>query len=802
MGFFSKLFYSLVILSFICCISFSCKVIVKEAPPGKPFVFDNKINLTGDLDKDAKARLTNELNNYWDDSLYARKVQQFVVRYVLKKPPVFDSTNIARSKVFMTGYLNSQGYYHAKFLNLDSAYTFDSSKEGQIRTIITFNIDPGKNTIIDSFGYDLHNKALDSISNSIIKSSFITPGKTSYSRQVIASELDRVVAQYRQRGYFLFTRDNVYALVDTVETSLLQITTDPFEQAQNIARAAQLQNENPTCTIVIKNRENPDSLLAPGDSIYFKQYYTGKIFYYPETGRFDLPDSLMKDTLLLKKLRQNNTTLYYRKGLFTMQPLREHTYLHTGDLYQEDNFYKTLNNFNRLGAWERADYRTILRGDTIDFHYFLTPAKKETVSFNVEASRNSGDFLSSANLFGIALNTSYINRNVWHRAIQSSTTLSNGIEFSFEQNKSLLQTTQISLTHSYSFPRLIIPNLVKKKLIGNSNKLDGERTLLSLSAAYSERKDFFRLRSFIGGWGYEWRKKKVIWQYKPLNVELYSLDTLPLLEEAFASNPYLRTAFNTGSIISQQLSVLYTYPGKNKNTANFIRLSGEEAGFFLGRIKGLQNNIYQYVKLEAEFKKLVTLRKTSLAMRAFGGIGYNYGKSERFGQTLPFFKQFVGGGPNSMRAWGLRLLGLGSSVFSDTGSVYRDRYGDLQLEVNAEYRYNMATFSAVKIDGALFTDVGNIWNLSSNPNGLSKFSFNRHGKDIAIGVGTGIRFDFNYFLIRVDIGIKLKDPARYANNGWLSLSDFTWKNYEYSTLENPPAPRNNYAIQLGIGLPF
>ena len=121
----------------------------------------------------------------------------------------------------------------------------------------------------------------------------------------------------------------------------------------------------------------------------------------------------------------------------------------------------------------------------------------------------------------------------------------------------------------------------------------------------------------------------------------------------------------------------------------------------------------------------------------------------------------------------------------------------------SEYR-----IAGLKIGGALFTDIGNIWNLheSAEVPG-SKFQLKHLGKDIAIGVGTGIRFDFSYFLIRVDMGIKLKDPARSANNGWMWPSDFTWKNYEYS-VKNPdtgkyePPTRNNYAIQLGIGMPF
>jgi hypothetical protein len=161
-----------------------------------------------------------------------------------------------------------------------------------------------------------------------------------------------------------------------------------------------------------------------------------------------------------------------------------------------------------------------------------------------------------------------------------------------------------------------------------------------------------------------------------------------------------------------------------------------------------------------------------------------------------------------MRAWGLRLLGLGSSLVSDTSSSFRDRYGDMQLEANAEYRFTLAQFSSVKIGGALFTDIGNLWNLHEDALAPgSKFSLGNLGKDLAIGVGTGIRFDFSYFLIRVDMGFKLKDPVRSANNGWLNIADFTWKNYEYS-VKNPttgkysPPTRNNYAIQLGIGMPF
>jgi len=125
----------------------------------------------------------------------------------------------------------------------------------------------------------------------------------------------------------------------------------------------------------------------------------------------------------------------------------------------------------------------------------------------------------------------------------------------------------------------------------------------------------------------------------------------------------------------------------------------------------------------------------------------------------------------------------------------------MQLEANVEYRYPIAHFTSVNINGALFADAGNIWNLrkdAANPN--SEFNINRIGKDIALGIGTGLRFDFNYFLIRIDMGIKVKDPARISNNGWLDVANFTWRNHELDHLTT--AKRNNYAVQLGIGLPF
>ncbi len=625
----------------------------------------------------------------------------------------------------------------------------------------------------------------------------------------------------------LISRDNLIAEADTTDPAVLQISADPFEQIRTIEKAAERSRQNPVAKIVIKTRDiNTDSTDLV-DSSQIKQYRIGNIYFYPETDYTSLPDSLMEQTDLPVLYHKNEFTMYGTKHQFRIKPLRQHTFMREGNLYNDRLYLKTLNNLSSIGAWQNVDSRYKIRNsdseqadsvykdsfrvrvDTVDFHYFLVPAVKQNITVGLEASRNTGDFLTTGNLFGLAVNATYLNRNVWHRAIQSSTTFRNGVELSLNKNLPLLQTFQTSLSHSYSFPTFILPQFITDLLVKQRERLDGVKTILSATGTYSERRDYFRIRQLVTNWGYEWKLRNKIWTIRIPNVELYSLDTLPNLITQLQANPFLRTAFTTGSIVSTigTFNTSFTSP-KHPGQNNFFRAAVEEAGGLSGNIHPWNNNIYRYVKGEVEYRKLFTLPTTSIVGRVFAGIGYNYGK---VGQTLPFYKQFFAGGPNSMRAWSLRQLGLGSSLLSDTAGTktvaFRDRYGDFQLEANLEYRYNIAQFSSLKLAGAFFTDVGNVWNIKKSPNNPnSEFNFSRLGKDIAIGVGTGLRFDFTYFLIRIDGGIKLKDPARLSNNGWLSLPNFSWRNHEFERRNDKgrviSPNRNNFAIQLGIGLPF
>lgn len=759
---------------------------ISNPPFHKPFVYETKLNINGNITKDEKIRFTNDLGNYWDDSIRVRKVSQLGVRYVIKNPAAYDTANLVRSIQFMNEYLNSQGYYSA---NYAPEITTEFYKN-QERKKITLSINLGKNITFDSINYVLKDSSLQKLTEANKKNSGIQYGDP-YTKGAISNELDRLVTLYRQNGYFQFTREHIFAHVDSLDKNLFTLSLDPIQQMELMAIAAGNRQKNRSWPVTMERRSNIDSsaILA---------YKIGKIYYYPETRITDITDSLAFATHF-KEINRGNTIMRYQKGLFIDNPLRENTFLNRGDFYKEKKFFKTLNTLGRMGAWQSADAKIFIRDkDTLDMHFFLVPATKQSYSIDLEGSRNTTD-IGSGNLWGISTNLSYTNRNVWKRSIQSVTTFRTGVELNILNKSSdpLIQTFHISLGQTYSFPRLILPIKNWKPL----PDVDDKRTLLNVTGSYVDRLDFYLLRSLVSSWGYEWKKRNVTWLYKPINVELYTIDRFYKLDSLILTNPFLQTSFNEGRVVGQSISYFKNIISKkNPDKSQFMRFGFEESGSLFALFNARASQIYRFVKSEAEYRQTIKYNKgkNALAMRAFAGVGYNYGTDSMIGNTLPFFKQFFAGGPNSMRAWRLRQIGLGSSIQSDTitSSSYRDRFGDMQLEANIEYRFRLTSIGGFKIESAVFADIGNIWSVKKIPGDSdAQFSLKRLGKDLAIAMGAGIRFDFTYFLIRLDAAYKVKDPARQYNNGW--MNNFAFKETRANGLQV-----DNFALQLGIGLPF
>ncbi|MBK6967241.1 MAG: BamA/TamA family outer membrane protein [Bacteroidales bacterium] len=142
--------------------------------------------------------------------------------------------------------------------------------------------------------------------------------------------------------------------------------------------------------------------------------------------------------------------------------------------------------------------------------------------------------------------------------------------------------------------------------------------------------------------------------------------------------------------------------------------------------------------------------KNKLAFRAYAGLAVPYGNSS----NMPYIKQFFSGGPNSIRAFSINTVGPGTYNQSDSLTFLR-LGGDIKLELNAEYRFNIYRF----LKGALFTDAGNVWLLKSSTSTMgSPFSFSGFVGEMAVGAGVGLRIDVSFFLLRFDLATPLRKP--------------------------------------------
>lgn len=763
----------------------SCIPTVKKAMIGKTFVYQTDIEIKGKMPGYKKRELVERLQNQLDDSLKVRVVSWagIVMNYV--NPPIFDTVNIGRSKVFMTALLKSNGFFQSGITDTFSIKTVN----GRHRTYITFHVDPGVQLTIDSIGYALTSPELQALALDYRNRSTLKKNDP-YTTDALSTEIDRLLTSFRDNGYYKITRESVYAEVDTVVAALIDPTLDPFEQIR-LLDSLRRKRDKPTINVVFKQR-------IPKDSSHLTKFYMGDISVYPDLYLLEDSLNLRRDTATV-----NNYKFYYNSRKFKLPFIADNISLTPGSLYRQRRYYRTINTFNQLGPWQNVDLDLHERYDSVpllDATLRLYPAKKQSITADVEASRNVSDFLSNGRFFGIGLNLRLLDRNAYREAIQTSTNARFGIEL----GTNLVQTLQASFSHNIYFPRFILPWRANTE-----ERVISPRTVLSLEAGYTNRREFFQVPSMKASWGYEWisgrirgssetPRRRINWQYIPLNFEYTSVrktDSLRRLEKDISA---YRFAFNDGMIISQVLSAsTATQKGKR---LTLLRGRVEESGAIFGLIRNLElGDLRRFVKLDAEVKHYIDYGRSSLAFRAYGGVGLIYGKTTDTNgvivpeHNLPFFKAFSAGGPYSMRAWQIRRLGPGSStVYEPTDSTSGiDRFGNMQLELNAEYRFNLTTIAGIKVASALFVDIGNIWSKefdTKNGKNISEASFrlDRLYKDIAVGGGTSLRFDFDFFLIRLDWAYKLKNPVfANVNGGWFHKLELT-----------------SGQFQLGIGYPF
>ena len=781
----------------------SCTVI-KNYPQGKPFIYEANVHVRGDLEALDKKDLELQLANQFHDSIQIKSVSKFIgwekpalisflpfiprMAYELRNgPAAFDSLNAEKTLQFMKEYLQSLGYFRDT-----SFYTtrIDTSDNGaKLKAYVDFYVEPRSVTKLDSIAYRLNadtsfittrqKQNLDTIqkiTTDNLPATLIKKGDP-FSKYKLSAERDRLANVYRNNGYLRFSEEELLVLWDTVGVELLRPTIDPIEQATLLQRLDE-RRKNPVADVEFRLRDNPDSTRIT-------RYYVGKVTVYPEFTSDTTSVYLFADSIDKYIVRHN-------KNLFKKHIFPDWIFLNPGDLYQQTNYLKTQNKFNGINAWRivSIDQRPRQGQDTADFDIRLTPARKYGFNTNLEVSRNQGNIsYAQGSLIGLGVIVGVQNRNVQRGANQSSLNFRYGTELNADVGD-LIQSRQVTLGYSLQIPRLV-PKFMR---IFSKSKENANATILSLNGGQTDRKDYFSLTSLNTSLGYQFG-----WSNKLLNIRFpnieYNLlrkrDSLYALEAKNASYKYI---FNTGMIIS--LAANYTSARSSERVTRILSLGAEISGLGgLVKSRAFNTTLYQFLKLDAEYRQTHKIGRNSFAWRVFGGVGFatpGPTDGDTINRFLPFFRQYFAGGPASMRAWSIRKLGPGSTIKSFEDTDAPDRFGDMRIEANAEYRIHLFNYGVIGVQTALFTDIGNIWLRKTNPDfpdGEFPDSFSKLWKDIGIGVGTGLRVDLSTFLkIRLDYAYKLKNPTPdnlSAQNKWA----YDWQLF-------------NGQVQLGIDYPF
>jgi outer membrane protein assembly factor BamA len=785
---------------FICLLSVVSCTVVRKYPKDTPFHFENNINIVGENNKEALSLIKSNLLAQIEDSAQIRVASKipwpsfpwFIPSPVMEYPTVYNKVPVEQSIINMKNMLSSLGYRKSE-IQFDTTV---QKKKTQQRVKVNFKVNTGPLYKIDTVIYLFSDSLLQNIVSTSAPYSLLKKN-TAFSYDKIDQEINRITDLYQNNGYVKISKEDIIAEVDTVNTDLLNGKINPFEFSATLALAS-IKINQPSVKVYLRLRANRDST-------HVQQYRIGRVTVYTDLKPED------RDTVIsINNNDTNNVIIHSLYNTFNAKFIKDNIQLQSGTLFKREDYNKTLNNFNKLGTWQSINMisESNDKEKKIDYTLKLQPAKRQYFSIDLEGSSilNTSQLVQvGSGRVGIANNFTLRNRNIGKRGIQLENSLRTGIEFN---NFQKILSGEITLTNRLTFPRMVAPLSDRFK-----SKFQQAKTVFSADLSYIDRFRFFKLNTFNTFVGYEWKPNThTTWQFKPLNLEFTQFRPDSLFIESIRNFPLLLYTYNNGLIIG--MNALYNKnltPNSTRNL-NLLKIYAEESGLLTGALFYEQtrngkylSNLYRFVKLDAEYKHLANFKKSSLHLRAFAGIGLALSTASRRGQvTLPFFKSYMAGGPNSMRGWPLRKLGIGSNIFYDTvaAGTFNDKYADMQLEGNIEYRFNLFQFYGFWMRGAVFTDIGNIW-FRNDLDGTLKnagFKFNRLGRDIAIASGFGARVDFNYFLLRFDLGFPIKDP-RYGpdNIGNSNIERFYTPNSGGWFVNNH---WSKPVFQFAIGYPF
>ena len=699
--------------------------------------------------------------------------------------PVFViNTDIENNSKKLIQYYKNNGYFDVK-VEIDSLVKNNKAE-------IVYKIDTDSVYRIDTVTYNIIPKEIDSLVNSKIDESFIKANEP-FTISKLIDERNRIIDLSRDNGIYNFQQRsiNYKILIDSSGTDkkipiILNITDLPSSLEDDINDGYSIKKINEIKVYV----ESIDEL--------------SNINSFTDTTTYKGIDIFSKGSLK-----------------YSPKSLTEPIFFDIGDVYSEKNKILTSRYYSNLANFKYPSILFEESGDDLSSLIYLIPRKRFSLGFNVDLTH------SNIEDFGISVGSIFDIRNIFRGTENLSINLKNSIGASKDigiPNDSFFNLFELGGNLNLRIPRVLFPinlnSFINKEMnpITNINigttvqkniGLDKQYYTGIYEIAWSPTK---RSKLNVRIFDFEYVNNNNISNY--FNVYRNSYDKLNYISSIYnidqniinengdliipeGSNTFINSVLNNQTTIQFDSDIYRDVVGilerKERLTDNNIivgssiiyNINSQESildeDFYQFRWKietvgNLFNEILrknnlnneskveisgvspsQYFKSEFNYIKHLSLTKGDvLAFRAFAGIAIPFGNSE----NIPFSRSYYSGGSNDNRAWKAYKLGPGSS---DNYNEFNE--ANFKLAFNLEYRTSLFG----KFKGALFVDVGNIWNVFDDvEDSAMKFDGLQDLNELAIGTGFGVRYDFNFFVIRLDVGFKTYNPSYKIGSRWLN----------------------------------
>jgi len=706
------------------------------------------------------------------------------LRRIGEEPVIFDDYMHKRSVEQVGLFLKSKGYYN---FELSDTVIFSSNKKVSESFFVKLNqpytIDSVYYTVPDTL---LLSKVVASTPNSLLKKGI------SFDKDILEEERGRISSVLRNQGYYQFNKNFITFVADTTlgnKGVALEVKIANFPEKTSDGKI----NRVPHQTFRIKEVKvypSYDGVKAIMDSTYLQDYTESE---YKGIKLFN------RDGFKLK-----SSTVYRTNYLFV------------DSLYSEKNVNNTYNNFSSLRLFRTISFQfdeikpiskpvgvsteplfdegidslkhkvkdSAALEPSLSASIFLLPFSQQSYTVELEGTNSSGDY-------GFAGNLTYQHRNLFRGAESFETKIKGAFEFLKKKDaNSYGSSIETGVSAALTIPRFLMPIR-----IDDVHATYNPKTQISASYNFQRRPDYTRTVLNVT-FGYRWNQtKRISMIVNPVDLNIVDL---PVIESAFydgIKDIFLKNSYQNHIVAGASYSIIYSNRQPSKVVSfTSLRINADMAGNLLqganiifnepqpdGNYEFMGTRFAQYIRGEANytFNQVVNDANT-FVYRLFVGVGVPYGNSK----VLPIERQFFAGGANSNRGWQVRSLGPGS--YKDkSSSGYSTASSDMKLEANFEYRFKLFW----KLEGAYFVDAGNIWALSSADTRIgAAFDPKRFYKEIAVGTGLGFRFNFGFFIFRIDSGLKVYDPAEDIANRVV--------------LGSHPLVFDDFAFHFGINYPF